>query len=111
MPESKSHKRAKKRAAGKTGKTEVPLKGGGRLDAQTKGRATEVERSGDRKRLKRAARRLMRSRKRQKVLQVPNQDMGKATAAMREVGVGGTVKNMSGTKRRHVSLKTKKKGR
>ena len=109
MPESKSHKLAKLKAAGKTGKTEVPLKGGGRLDAQTKGRATEVERSGNLKKLKKAVERLKRSKKRQKVLQVPNQDMGKAAAAMRDVGVGGTVKNMKGTKRRQVRPKTKKK--
>ena len=35
MPETKSHKRAKKKAAGKKGMTEKPLKGGGRLDASS----------------------------------------------------------------------------
>jgi hypothetical protein len=33
MPESKSHKYAKNKAAGKTGQTEVPLSGKRRLDA------------------------------------------------------------------------------
>ncbi len=37
MPESKAHKRAKAKAAGKTGKQEVPLRGGKKLDAARKG--------------------------------------------------------------------------
>ena len=105
MAESKSHKRAKRKAAGKSGKTEVPLKGGGRLDARTKITATEIERSGTLRGLEAAARRLKRSRKRQKVLVVPQRDMDNAVAAMKKVGAGGTVKNMSGTKRRRVKPK------
>ncbi len=102
MPETESHKRAKRKAAGKKGQTEKPLKGGGRLDAATPGRATEVERSGNKSALRKAARRLKKSRKKQKVLQVPQKDMEKASEAMREEGVSGTVKNMSGTKRRSI---------
>lgn len=102
MSESQSHKQAKRKAAGKTGKTEVPLKGGSRLDAQTKNKATEVERSGSSARLELAARRLKRSRKPQKVLMVPQKDMDKAAKAMRKVGASGTVKNLGGTKRRQV---------
>ena len=102
MAESRAHKEAKSKAAGKSGKTEAPLKGGGRLDAQTERKATEIERSGDEKKLKQAARRLKNSGKPQKVLQVPQQDMPKATKAMKEVGVKGTVKNMGSTKRRSV---------
>ena len=105
MPESKSHKQAKRRAAGKSGTTEKPLKDGRRLDAVSKGRATEIERSGDTKALLKAAKRLKDSGKRQKVLQVPQKDMAKAVQAMREVGASGTVKNMSGTKRRSVRKK------
>jgi hypothetical protein len=105
MAETSSHKRAKSRAAGKTGQTEKPIKGGRRLDACTKKRATEVERSGSQAGLEKAARRLRSSRKPQKVLQVPNKDMDKAAVAMRKVGVGGTVKNMGGTKRRSVPKK------
>ncbi len=105
MPESESHKRAKKRAAGKEGQTEKPLKGGGRLDAATPGRATEVERSGNLAGLRKAARRLKKSSKSQKVLQVPQKDMDNAEAAMREEGVSGTVKNMSGSKRRSIPKK------
>ena len=105
MGETSSHKRAKAKAAGKSGKTEVPLKGNRRLDAVSKVKATEVERSGTKAGLEKAAQRLKASRKRQKVLQVPQKDMDKASQAMRNVGVGGTVKNMSGTKRRSVLKK------
>jgi hypothetical protein len=70
MSESTSHRRAKAKAgrakakaAGKLGQTEVPLPGGRRLDAENRGRATEVERSGSRAGLGLAARRLRSSRK------------------------------------------------
>ena len=102
MAESQSHKKAKAKAAGKQGKTEVPIKGNRRLDATTKIRATEIERSGSMPGLSKAARRLKASRKPQKVLQVPQKDMPKAAKAMQKVGVKGTVKNISGTKRRSV---------
>ena len=104
MPETPSHRRAKSKAAGPGGQTEVPLPGGKRLDARTQGggRATEVERSGSPQGLAAAARRLKQSAAPQKVLQVPQKDMNAAAAAMRKVRVGGTVKNMAGTKRRSV---------
>ena len=50
-----------------------------------------------------AATRLKESRRSQKILQVPHKDMNKAVGVMRTVGVSGTVKNMSGTKKRYVS--------
>ncbi len=84
MPESEAHKRAKVKAAGKAGKR-----------AARKDTAIEVERSG---RLKAAARRLKISGKAKKVLQVPLKDMAKAREALRNAGIGGTVKNMSGSK-------------
>ena len=99
MAETPSHKRAKRKAAGKSGQTEVPLPGGRRLDAATPKRATEVERSGTTAGLKKATRRLRDSGKPQKILQVPQKDMDKAAQAMRDVGVSGTVKNMGDTKR------------
>ncbi len=104
ISETPSHRRAKNKAAGLGGQTEVPLPGGKRLDARTQGggRATEVERSGSTQGLAAAARRLKQSGAKQKVLQVPQKDMDAAAQAMRKVGLGGTVKNMSGTKRRHV---------
>jgi hypothetical protein len=102
MGESQSHKRAKTKAAGTKGKTEVPIKGNRRLDAVNKNKATEIERSGNMQSLSKAARRLKASHKPQKVLQVPQKDMPKAAQAMKKVGIKGTVKNISGTKRRSV---------
>ncbi len=103
MSESDTHKRAKSRAAGAGGQTEVPLTGGRRLDALSDaGRATEVERSGNMNSLKAAARRLRDAPGNQRVLQVPQQDMDKAAAAMRQIEVAGTVKNLIGTKRRSI---------
>ena len=101
MSESTSHKRTKRKAAGPGGKTEVLLPNGKRLDALSKNkhRATEVERSKKEHSLLSAARRLKTSKAKQKVLQVPQTHMASAAKAMRKIGVGGTVKNMGGTKR------------
>ena len=105
MSESESHKRAKGKAAGRAGQTEKTLSGGRRLDAATRKRATEVERSGTAEGLRKAAERLKSSHKPQKVLQVPQQDMAKAAEAMRKARVDGSVKNMSGSKRRSIPKK------
>jgi hypothetical protein len=105
MSESDSHKRAKSKAAGRAGRTEAPLRGNRRLDALTPGKAIEIERSGTLAGLEKAAKRLKDSGRLQKVLQVPQKDMAKAAKALKNVGVGGTVKNMGGTKRRSVSKK------
>ncbi len=103
MAKSKAQRGAKRRAAGTGGAKEVPIRGGRRGEVETRsGRATEVERGGDERQLLKAARRLKASGARQHVLQVPQKDMDKAAAAMRRAGVHGTVKNMSGTKRRSV---------
>ncbi len=104
MAETPAHRRAKRKAAGPGGKTEVPLRGGQRLDALTKGggRATEVERSGTAAGLRKAAGRLKKSGAQQKVLQVPQKDMPAAASALRKAGTGGTVKNMSGNKQQRV---------
>lgn len=102
MAESKSHQRAKAKAAGKSGKTEILLKHKRRLDAARPKTATEIERSGSTQALMKASGRLKVSGKSQKVLQVPQQDMAKAAKAMKKVGVKGTVKNIGGTKRRSI---------
>ncbi len=102
MAKSESHKRAQGKAAGKSGQTEVPLRGGKRLDAKTARRATEVELSGGQRQLRAAARRLKQSGAPQKVLQVPQKDMPKAAQAMKSEKVKGSVKNMGSTKRRSV---------
>jgi hypothetical protein len=91
-------------AAGRYGRTEVPLPRNRRLDALTKGGnlATEVERSGNINNLEMAARRLRDSGASKKVFQVPQMDMPAAAAAMRKVGVSGTIKNLGGTKSQSV---------
>ena len=99
MSESQSHKRAKAKAPGKK---ECTLKSGKRIDSISEKRATEVERSGTNEGLGKAAQRLKESKKPQKVLQVPQGDMDKAAQAMKSKNVKGTVKNLSGTKKRSV---------
>ncbi len=105
MPETISHKRAKIKAAGEKGETELKLKGKKRLDAMTENKAIEIERSGTDNGLILAAKRLKISRKKQKILQVPQKDIGKAVKAMKKVNVSGTIKNMGGTKRRYIRKK------
>ena len=80
------------------GRTEVPLRGKQRLDALTKGggRATEVERGGSSAGLTAAAQRLKKSGAPQKVLQVPQKDMGSAVKAMRKAGIGGNCEEYGG---------------
>ena len=109
MSESKSHKIAKSKAAGKSGKTEKKLPSGKRLDAVTKKKATEVERSGTRQGLRRAVKRLKESGKSQKVLVVPHKDIDKGVEAMKREKVSGTVKNLKGSKRTSVRYKESSK--
>jgi len=100
MSESQSHKRAKSKAPGKS---EVPISRNRRLDSATSKTATEIERN--QQGLLKAAGRLKDSGRPRKVLQVPQPLMKDAAAAMRKKGVGGTVKNISGTKRLSVRKK------
>ncbi len=106
MTEKSTHKRVKSEVAGKTGRKEVPIKGGRRLDVMTKYKAVEIERGGP-SRLEKAAQRLKDSRKSQKVLVVPSKSMSKARQAMRKAGASGTVRNISGTRRSYVPKVTK----
>jgi hypothetical protein len=105
MAESTTHKRAKSKAAGKSGRTEVPISRGRRLDAVTGSKAIEIETSGQPARLERAAQRLKASRKTSHVLVVPQRDMRKAAVAMRSVRTSGTVRNLSGTHSNTVSFR------
>ena len=102
MSESASHKRIKRREVGRGGVTETPLAGGRRLDASNRDKAVEVERSGRTSKLQLAAERLRASGKKQHVLLVPQKDLPKAVDAMKKAGTGGTIKNLSGTRKRTV---------
>lgn len=101
MSKSDSHKKAQNKAAGKNGETEVKLPNKKKLDALSSGgkRATEVERCGN---FDDAAKRLKSSNAPQKTLQVPQKDFDKAVQAMKDNKVKGTVKNLSGTKKKSV---------
>ena len=105
MPGKEAHKKIQKKVAGKTGRIEVRLPSGRRLDVATKARAIEIEKGGSLGSLHRAAERLRESKKPQKVLIVPQKDMVKGRKAMRDIGVAGTVKNISGTKSSYIGAK------
>lgn len=100
MSETQSHKRAKSKAPGKS---EVPISRNRRLDSATGKTATEIERN--RQNLPKAVDRLKDSGRPRRVLQVPQKDMKKAAKVMRQRGAGGTVKNLSSTKRMSISKK------
>ncbi len=99
MSESRPHKTAKSKAAGKT---EVNISRGRRLDSASEKRATEVELSGN---FKQAVKRLKDSGRSQKVLQTRDNEMSTAAKEMRKQGISGTVKNMGGTRRISISKK------
>jgi len=100
MSETQSHKRAKSKAPGKG---EVPISKNRRLDSATNKTATEIERN--RQNIPKAVDRLRDSGRPRRVLQVPQKDMKEAAKVMRQRGVGGTVKNLSSTKRMSISKK------
>lgn len=106
MTEKSTHKKVKSQVAGKSGRKEVSIRGGRRIDVMTKYKAVEIERGGPSS-LEKAARRLKSSRKSQKVLIVPSKSMSKARKVMRKVGVSGTVRNISGSKRSYVPKTSK----
>lgn len=99
MAESRAHRNAKWRSAGRGGQVEVPLPSGRRLDALSWDGtwATEVETSGDIDLLKLAAERLRESGAPQKVLKVPRRHMMRAAVALRQAGISAWVRNMHGT--------------
>lgn len=96
MPESRSHKRGKGRAARK----EVPISRGRRLDAIRGHHAIEVERGGTPKKIDQALSRLKTQRNKHKILRVPQKDMNKAMQQVRKKRMHVTVTNLSKTKRK-----------
>ena len=102
MPESRSHKAAKNRAAGKTGKTEV-VTPDGRLDVRTRSKAVEIERSGDPRRIRHALEKLKKVRGLARELQVPAKDQPMAQEVAQEVSLTVTITNLNGDNPRRVS--------
>ena len=89
---------------------EVPLPSGRRLDeVPRKDTAVEIERSGNPQRIKLAIERLRESRKRRKVLRVPDPDRKKAAKIMRQEALSGSVTNLSKAKR--IQIKKRRKSR
>lgn len=98
MPESRSHKRAK----GASGRTEIPISRGRRLDARRGRYAIEVERSGSPQRIGKAISRLKTQSGSKKIIRVPQSDIKKAVGIAKKSGVKLSVTNLSKTKRRTV---------
>lgn len=97
------------------GKKEVPVtvhKKKGRLDAATKDRAVEIERSG---RYGWAAKKLLKSRKRSKILRVPKNEMSKAENIVQEAVNRSRMRNpritITSLNRKSRTVVTKKKRR
>ena len=102
MTESQSHKRAKRKAAGRNGRIEIPISRGRRLDAKNGHKATEIERSGSSEGISKAINRLKTQKNAKKELLVPNKDLDKAKAIAKKSGVKILIQNLSKSKRRFV---------
>lgn len=96
MPESRSHKQGKGRAARK----EVPISRGRRLDAIRGKYAIEVERSGTPKKIDQALSRLGTQQNKSKILRVPQKDMDMAVQRARKKAMNVTVTNLAKTQRK-----------
>ena len=86
------HRELQRKVAKKRGKTEVPVKVGrkkGKLDATTQSKAVEIERSCDSSRIAWALRKLSKSGKSNKVLQVNYRCIPKAQEIKRELRLRG----------------------
>jgi len=80
-------------------KKEVSVKVGrrrGRIDRMTEMKAIEIERSGDPDKIRWACRKLKASRKRYKILRVPDWDVEMARQIASKVSSSITVQNLSG---------------
>ena len=96
MPESRSHKQGK----GKAAQTEVPIPGNRRLDAIRGSSGIEVERSGTEAGIRRALSRLGTQTNKNKILRVPQNDMEMAAQIAQENDAHLNITNLSKTKRR-----------
>jgi hypothetical protein len=86
---------------------EAPLARRRRLAAEAKDNrhAAEWDRTGSDKSLEHAAKRLKHVKAEDRILFVPQWDMGRAEVAMRKAGVNGAVSNLCGSQRKRVKLK------
>ena len=113
MPESAGHKSLKNKDAGRSGKTEVKLPSGKRLDAVTSsGTGVEIERGGAAG-IKKSVGSLKEAVKtgvaKNARIRVPQPDMPKAVEEMKKQRVSGQVTNLSGTRKVNVPKAKNKK--
>lgn len=101
-----THKRIQGRVAGRTGRQEVPIRGGRRLDVKRGHRATEIERSGTRAGIQKSLSRLKSQKGVKRELLVPQKDLDKAKELARKKDMSVLIQNLSRSRRRIV-----KKGR
>jgi len=93
------HRQHQRKAAGRRGRIEYPVNGF--IDTVTPKKATEIERTGKKKRIEKALQRLAEIRKPHKILKVPNQDLSKAYRIARKRKLRVTISNLSGTRYRY----------
>lgn len=103
MAKKDRHRQLLNKEAGKTGRTEVPLPSGARLDVLTRsGIGKEIERDSAHEKLLMAASRLKEAKDRgiakKVILKVPQPNIPDAVKAMKKVKVPGTVSNLKGSK-------------
>jgi hypothetical protein len=108
MAKKDRHSQLLKKEAGKTGRIEIPLPSGSRLDVLTRrGIGTEIELNSDPEKLRMAASRLKEAIDteiaKKGVLKVPQPAMANAAEAMRAEKVQGIVSNLKGSKTLPVS--------
>lgn len=93
--ESKTHKKLKRKLAGKTGKNEVKRKNK-RFDVLKSRKVIEIEKSG---KIKKAIQRLKTAKKLKKELRVPQKDFKKAIKQAKKLKIKKiTIKNFKGSK-------------
>lgn len=105
MPESKFHKRLKRKAAGSKGQIEKKIRGGGRIDAQKGKKVIEIERSGSVEGISRALNKLKTQTTLKKELHVPHKDLGKAKNIAKKKNINVTIWNLSKTRSRIIGKK------
>ncbi len=96
------HARITRRLAGRGGKREVPIKGGGRLDVRKPNLAMEVERSPSPARIRKAISRLRTQPGVRHELRVPQRNLDTAVEVAKGEGTKLTIKNLGGTRRRQI---------
>jgi len=103
MAKRDRHRQLVRREAGKTGKTEVPLPSGSRLDLLTRrGVGKEIELENDPEKLRSAVSRLKEAKDKriakEVILKVAQPNMPDGVKVMKELKVEGIVSNLKGSK-------------